>query len=84
MKLEDLVGHIIKRSEGCLRFIVAIAGPPGAGKSTLSEQLSDMLKARSIQSRIISMDGFHLENLVLEELGLFKWLEELIKEQKKT
>lgn len=71
MKLGDLVDHIIKRSGGCLRFIVAIAGPPGAGKSTLSEQLCEILNARSIQSRIISMDGFHLENLVLKELGLF-------------
>ena len=70
MKAADLVDHIIKRSDGSQRFIIAVAGPPGAGKSTLSEQLAKMLKTRSIQSHIISMDGFHLENSILKGLGL--------------
>ena len=71
MKVGDLVDHIIRRSEGSQRFIIAVAGPPGAGKSTLSKQLVQMLKTRSIQSCIISMDGFHLENSTLKRLGLF-------------
>jgi pantothenate kinase len=70
MKAADLVDHIIKRSEGCQRFIIAVAGPPGSGKSTLSEQLAEMLRARSMQSHIISLDGFHLENSILKGLGL--------------
>ena len=70
MKAGDLVDHIIKRSEGCQRFIIAVAGPPGSGKSTLSEQLAEMLRARSMQSHIISLDGFHLENSILKGLGL--------------
>ena len=70
MKVGDLVDHIIRRSEGSQRFIIAVAGPPGAGKSTLSKQLVQMLKTRSIQSCIISMDGFHLENSILKGLGL--------------
>ena len=70
MKAGDLVDHIIRRSEGSQRFIIAVAGPPGAGKSTLSKQLVQMLKTRSIQSCIISMDGFHLENSILKRLGL--------------
>ena len=70
MKVGDLVDHIIRRSEGSQRFIIAVAGPPGAGKSTLSKQLVQMLKTRSIQSCIISMDGFHLENSILKRLGL--------------
>ena len=71
MKAGDLVDHIIRRSDVSQRFIIAIAGPPGSGKSTLSEQLVTMLKARSRHSRIISMDGFHLENSTLKRLGLF-------------
>ena len=70
MKAADLVDHIIKRSEGCQRFIIAVAGPPGSGKSTLSEQLAKMLRTRSMQSHIISLDGFHLENSILKGLGL--------------
>ena len=70
MKVGDLVDHIIRRSEGSQRFIIAVAGPPGAGKSTLSKQLVQMLKTRSIQSCVISMDGFHLENSILKRLGL--------------
>jgi pantothenate kinase len=70
MKAADLVDHIIKRSEGCQRFIIAVAGPPGSGKSTLSEQLAEMLRTRSMQSHIISLDGFHLENSILKGLGL--------------
>ena len=50
MKVGDLVDHIIRRSEGSQRFIIAVAGPPGAGKSTLSKQPVQMLKTRSIQS----------------------------------
>ena len=70
MKSGDLVDHIIRKSDGSQRFIIAIAGPPGSGKSTLSEQLVEMLKTRSIQSHIISLDGFHLENSILKRLGL--------------
>jgi len=70
MKAGDLVDHIIRRSDSSQRFIIAIAGPPGSGKSTLSEQLVEMLKTRSIQSHIISLDGFHLENSILKRLGL--------------
>ena len=70
MKAGDLVDHIIRKSDGSQRFIIAIAGPPGSGKSTLSEQLVEMLKTRSIQSHIISLDGFHLENSILKRLGL--------------
>ena len=70
MKAGDLVDHIIRRSDSSQRFIIAIAGPPGSGKSTLSEQLVEMLKIQSIQSHIISLDGFHLENSILKRLGL--------------
>ena len=43
MNAETLSDNIIQRAEGRKRFIVAIAGPPGAGKSTLAEAL---LKAK--------------------------------------
>ena len=52
------------RSNPCL---VAIAGAPGSGKSTIAEILHTKT-ARS--SCVIPMDGFHLENEILEARGL--------------
>ena len=46
--------------------MVAIAGPPGAGKSTLAEQLADNLDQLSVSHSLVPMDGFHLDNSLLE------------------
>ena len=70
MKPEALSDYIIENSEGRKRYIVAIAGPPGAGKSTFSQALLLLLKEKSIQAKIISMDGFHLDNSILVDRNL--------------
>ena len=70
MKKKALSDYIIKSSVGRNRYIVAIAGPPGAGKTTLAQALRLSLKEKSIQAKIISMDGFHLDNSILAELNL--------------
>ncbi|WP_322990874.1 nucleoside triphosphate hydrolase [Hoeflea sp.] len=51
------------------RFIIALAGPPGVGKSTLSEALAAELKGRGHGAAIVPMDGFHLDNAVLDSRG---------------
>lgn len=48
------------------RTIVGIIGPPGAGKSTLSERLRS---ENPEVSQIVPMDGFHLANVELARLG---------------
>jgi pantothenate kinase len=48
------------------RVLIAIAGPPGAGKSTLAAALADQVAGAAV----VPMDGFHLDNMVLEQRGL--------------
>jgi pantothenate kinase len=47
------------------RIVVGIAGAPGAGKSTLAEQLVESLYPRAA---LLQMDGFHLPQSRLIEL----------------
>ncbi|CAI3931700.1 Panthothenate kinase (CoaA) (PDB:2GA8) [Commensalibacter communis] len=48
------------------RTILAIAGAPGSGKSTVARLLHEALKEISM---IVPMDGYHLSNKELERLG---------------
>ncbi|MEP1539303.1 MAG: nucleoside triphosphate hydrolase [Paracoccaceae bacterium] len=52
------------------RFIVGIAGAPGSGKSTLADQLVQGLNEnRTDCAAVVPMDGFHLDDMVLNERG---------------
>lgn len=48
------------------RKVLGLAGPPGAGKSTLAQALHH---AFADVSQIVPMDGFHLANAELRRLG---------------
>lgn len=48
------------------RRIVALAGPPASGKSTLAETL----ERNDSTMQVVPMDGFHLDNALLTERGL--------------
>ena len=65
---EDIAARIVERARGLRRIIVALAGPPGAGKSTLSEGLLAAFPAG--EAALVPMDGFHFDNAVLDALGL--------------
>ena len=44
------------------RFIVALAGPPGAGKSTLAAELVTRIGKTA---KVVPMDGFHFDDAIL-------------------
>lgn len=50
------------------RIIVAIAGPPASGKSTLAENLVPRINQLkdSTTATIVPMDGYHLDNAILD------------------
>lgn len=54
------------------RVMIGIAGPPGAGKSTLTAALREAINAEAGDgtAAIVPMDGFHLRNAVLVERGI--------------
>lgn len=52
------------------RILVAIAGAPGSGKSTLSAEVARRLNAQKVTTEVVPMDGFHLDNAVLDARGL--------------
>ena len=63
----DLAREITTRGAVADRFIVGVAGPPGAGKSTIAAQIAEAI---GVGARVVPMDGFHLDNVVLDRLGL--------------
>lgn len=64
-----LVEAAIAKAADRQRFILALAGPPGVGKSTLSEALVTEFRRQQQQAAIVPMDGFHYDNAVLEARG---------------
>lgn len=68
--LDDIAETVVRRAEGARRFLVGIAGPPGAGKSTLADALREALVARGETAEVLPMDGFHMDNGILEARGL--------------
>lgn len=56
------------------RTIIGVAGPPASGKSTLAEAVVDALNKQGDtgvpQATLLPMDGYHLDNRILESRGL--------------
>lgn len=67
MTPEGLADLIRQRANGQGRFLIALAGPPGAGKSTLAQAL---VTALGSGARAVPMDGFHYDDAVLTARGL--------------
>lgn len=67
--LEQLIARIrATKRDG--RLIVAVAGPPGSGKSTAADKIVETLNAeQSGLAALLPMDGFHFDDAVLNTMG---------------
>lgn len=52
------------------RLFIAVAGPPASGKSTIAAGLCEKLNAGGRSAALLGMDGFHLDNRILDARGL--------------
>jgi pantothenate kinase len=64
-ELQALVRRATDLADGPRR-ILGIAGPPGAGKSTLAVYLAEHVGPRAM---VVPMDGYHLADVELRRLG---------------
>ncbi len=68
---DAIIERISSLETGGNRLVVAIVGPPAAGKSTLAKALVDRLNALDGGcAALLPMDGYHFDNAVLEARGL--------------
>ncbi len=75
-KIDDNAGEIaglaLKRFAGSngRRVMIAIAGAPGSGKSTIAERVVDALNTgEGVSAALFPMDGFHYDDAVLEAMN---------------
>lgn len=66
MTPEILARHLTTIPHSGHRRLVAIVGPPASGKSTLVANLA----ALDPSFAVVPMDGFHLDNATLDQIGL--------------
>ncbi|RUM96562.1 nucleoside triphosphate hydrolase [Pseudaminobacter arsenicus] len=67
-EIATIAASIFRHAARMPRFVVAIAGAPAAGKSTLAEKLHDLLPEGS--AVVVQMDGFHFDDAILHQRGL--------------
>jgi pantothenate kinase len=66
----DALTDILTAADRSKRRLVAIAGPPGVGKSTTCERLVERLNAAAPGlAGLLPMDGYHFDDAVLHERG---------------
>ena len=67
--LVDQLKQRLAADDAPARLVVGLVGAPGSGKWTVAAELEDQLKEAGIFAGLVAMDGFHLSDAVLDELG---------------
>lgn len=70
MNRDEALTRAVKLATSGRRAILGITGAPAAGKSTYAEQLTAELIGLGHEVALVPMDGYHLAQAALEELGL--------------
>ena len=66
----DALCAVVRERGASARSVTAVAGPPGAGKSTLAEGLASALNDREPGSAaVFPMDGYHFDDMILNARG---------------
>ena len=68
--VSNLVDQLAQRLEADAapeRLVVGLVGAPGSGKSTIASELGTHLKEADLFAGLVTMDGFHLSDAVLNE-----------------
>ena len=66
VSVDAAIDRASRLAAGVTHLILGITGPPGAGKSTLAEQVVAAVPG----TVLVPMDGFHLAQAVLDSSGL--------------
>ena len=69
-QITALLEQVLKSPRRQARRVVAIAGPPASGKSTLAAGLVKDIREVGVNSQLVPMDGFHLDNRILGDRGI--------------
>lgn len=69
LDVTDLAKRLRTQAGTVLRYMVAIAAPPGSGKTTIVEQLREALADAGETVVVVPMDGFHFDDIVLNARG---------------
>ncbi|UCB44757.1 MAG: hypothetical protein JSV25_11125 [Spirochaetota bacterium] len=65
-----LINNIVKQYEKSETkpYILAVAGPPGCGKSAISSLFEFLLEEQGIDTYVLPLDGFHFKNDELKKM----------------
>lgn len=67
LSIEEALARLTSSLQPGQRYLLGLAGAPGAGKSTVAEQLLAAFPGHAV---VVPMDGYHLANTELARLGI--------------